>query len=411
MIEIVNKEDCCGCSACVQACPVQCISMKTDEEGFLYPDVGIDKCVNCNLCETVCPVINQSEPKEPHTCYAAKNPDDEIRMKSSSGGVFTMLAERTIGNGGVVFGARFDEQWNVVHDYTETVDGLERFRGSKYVQSRIGNCFKEAKRFLDDGREVLFSGTPCQIAGLKRFLRKDYPNLIAVDIICHGVPSPMVWKKYLMEIIARKGEKNSVSTYPNEKEQPVITGLSFRNKATGWKKYSFALTLSEATASEKNTVLLSSVFDRNPFMLAFLRDLILRPSCYRCPDKNGSSGSDLTIADFWGVQNLFPEFDDDKGINLIIVNTEKGQAAFDAVDTDRLECEIDDAVRYNSSYRSSVRCPAGYRDYFFRKIGEGMTCEAILAEIDRKQNSTGFYRIFVSIKHKIKRLIRWISGY
>lgn len=170
MIEIVEKSDCVGCEACVQRCPKQCIVMKEDAEGFLYPQIDIEKCIDCGLCERVCPVINQGEPRKPLVAYAAKNQDESVRLSSSSGGVFTALAEYVIAQGGVVFGARFDESWNVVHDYVETIEGLSAFRGAKYVQSRIGQSFLRAETFLKQGRMVLFSGLPCQITGLKKIL-------------------------------------------------------------------------------------------------------------------------------------------------------------------------------------------------------------------------------------------------
>ena len=180
MIDKKEKNNCCGCGACVQICPKQCISMAADNEGFLYPQVNSAICIDCGLCEKVCPVINQSAPREPLVVYAAKNNNEDIRLKSSSGGIFTLLAEKVIEEGGVVFGAKFDADWNVIHDYTETIEGLAAFRGSKYVQSIIDDNFKTAKQFLNNGRKVLFSGTPCQIAGLKKYLRKEYDNLLVV---------------------------------------------------------------------------------------------------------------------------------------------------------------------------------------------------------------------------------------
>lgn len=189
MIHIEDKSRCCGCAACMQRCPKLCITMSEDEEGFLYPKVDVSLCIDCGLCEKTCPVINQDEPHEPFAVYAAKNKDEKTRRESSSGGIFTMLAEQTIKSGGVVFGAKFNEQWEVEHGGVETIDDLAALRGSKYLQSRIGETYQEAERFLKEGREVLFSGTPCQIAGLKKYLRKDYPALLTVDVICHGAPS------------------------------------------------------------------------------------------------------------------------------------------------------------------------------------------------------------------------------
>ena len=215
MINIIDKKNCCGCNACVQHCPKSCVTMQEDEEGFLYPIVDQEACIDCGLCEKVCPVLNQGEERKPLQVYAANNPNEEIRMQSSSGGVFTLLAETIIQEGGVVFGARFNDDWEVIHDYTETKEELAAFRGSKYVQSRIGDSYCQAEQFLKKGRKVLFTGTPCQIAGLNLFLRKEYGNLLTVDFICHGVPSPGVWKSYLEELIALQGNrKNTVLLSP-----------------------------------------------------------------------------------------------------------------------------------------------------------------------------------------------------
>lgn len=325
MIDIKEKKECCGCGACVQRCSKSCITMREDNEGFLYPEVDREACIDCGLCEKVCPVIHQGEKRKPLAVYAAKHKDDKIRLSSSSGGAFTALAESVIEEDGVVFGAKFDEDWSVIHDYTETKEGLAAFRGSKYVQSRIGDSFKKAEYFLKAGRKVLFSGTPCQIAGLKRFLRKEYDNLLTVDFICHGVPSPGVWREYLKEETARQcGGKNSVLSHPNIKgEDARVESISFRDKRLGWQKYSFALTLSVSNGhGAKNTVLLSEPLNKNIFLRGFLTDLYLRPSCHACPAKSFKSGSDITICDFWGGQGIIPEWNDDKGMSVMFLHEE-----------------------------------------------------------------------------------------
>lgn len=199
MIKIQNKQDCCGCAACVQRCPKRCISMKEDNEGFLYPVVDESVCIDCGLCEKVCPIINRPEKLPVKEVLAVKNRNEAERMASSSGGVFIALAKKTIEKGGVVFGAVFDENWEVMHTYAETLDEVKPMMGSKYLQSRIGNSFRDAEKFLKEGREVLFTGTPCQVTALHNYLRKDYLNLLSVDFLCHGVPSPGVWRKYLDE--------------------------------------------------------------------------------------------------------------------------------------------------------------------------------------------------------------------
>ncbi len=195
--------ECCGCEACRSICPRHCISMKKDNEGFLYPVRKTEDCINCNLCEKVCPVLYPVNNAKEKFVFAAFNINETVRLQSSSGGLFTLIAEKIIERGGVVFGACFDGNWNVVHDYTDTIEGLTKFRGAKYVQSYIGNSFIKVKNFIESGREVLFTGTPCQVAGLKKFLKKPYSNLFTIDLVCHGVPSPWVWKKYLHEVVCQ----------------------------------------------------------------------------------------------------------------------------------------------------------------------------------------------------------------
>ncbi len=350
MIDIKDKKLCCGCNACVQRCPKKCISVQEDEEGFLYPLVDLSMCIDCGLCEKVCPVLNQGSERNPIELFAAANRDDSIRMQSSSGGIFTALAEQVIQEKGVVFGARFDEKWEVKHDYTETIEGLKAFRGSKYVQSRIGDTFSKAEFFLKAGRKVMFTGTPCQIAGLRLFLRKEYENLLAVDIICHGVPSPLVWRKYLGEKIQQGGLES-------------IQSISFRNKNTGWKNYSFQI--------EYNKNHLKSFFSeyasQNIFMKGFLADLYLRPSCYACPAKKLKSGSDITLGDFWGIQHIKPELDDDKGVCAFIINTRKGIEWQNKLVIQKYKFDFTDVVKGNPSLVYSVDIPEK-RAAFYDKL-------------------------------------------
>ena len=342
MISIKSKYDCCGCEACAQRCAHNAISMVQDEEGFLYPKIDKQICTDCGLCEKVCPIINQNEIKTPFATYAAKNNNELIRLNSSSGGIFTLLATKIIDDGGVVFGAKFDEQWNVVHDYAETIEELAKFRGSKYVQSQIGSSYKIAEIFLKNGRDVLFSGTPCQIAGLKRYLIKEYKNLICVDIICHGVPSPMVWQRYIDEF----------------KNRTKISHISMRDKTNGWKKFGLII-------NSVNKCICNETLSKNIFLKVFLKNLSLRPSCYNCSSLSGKSNSDITIADFWGIQNIHSEFDDDKGVNLVIINSSKGLELFNSLDNcEKIETDFEKAISYNPSYFKSVAEPK-YRKYFF----------------------------------------------
>ena len=266
--------------------------------GFLYPEVDLSRCVDCHLCEQVCPFINKGEVCVPIECLAAVNDDDEVRRASSSGGVFTLLATDVISRGGVVFGARFDDDWTVRHDYAETLDGLVALRGSKYVQSVIGDSFKQVELFLEQGREVLFSGTPCQVAALRRFLGgKHRTGLLTVEIVCHGAPSPLVWKEYLK--VRGKGKPLSV--------------VNFRDKTTGWRDYSLRI---------GNRY---SRHDIDLYMRCFLSNYSLRPSCFNCPSKSGRSGADIILGDLWGAERLAPSISDDKGTSLVVINSENGK--------------------------------------------------------------------------------------
>lgn len=381
MITIIDKSQCCGCNACVQACPKQCISMREDSEGFLYPHVDTSLCIDCGKCDKVCPVINQGASCRPSKVYAATNTNEQIRLQSSSGGIFTLLAEQIISEGGVAFGARFDESWQVVHDYAETFEGLAPFRGSKYVQSRIGDTYRQTEEFLKQGRKVLFTGTPCQIAGLKKYLRKEYDNLLVVDFVCHGVPSPMIWRKYIEETLeelrAKRGDgRNSVSLSMDE--TPVITGISFRDKSNGWKKFGFKFSYAVSKAAT-NTVsssaivdghVLSQPFPENLFMRGFLSDIYLRPSCYACPAKSGKSGSDITLGDYWGIEHVCPAIDDDKGVGLVLVNTAKGERCLAEEKVNLIETSYEEAHAGNPCISCPVR-PHAYRDYFFYHIKRG----------------------------------------
>lgn len=346
MIAILKKEDCCGCAACEQICPKHCINLNEDKEGFLYPTVNHAICINCGLCEKVCPVLTLKGERLPIKIYAGKCKNDTIRKDSSSGGLFTLLAEQIINQGGVVFGARFNEYWELVHSYTETIDGIAPMRRSKYVQSRINNTYREAERFLIKGRKVLFVGTPCQTTGLKKYLRTEYDNLLTVDFVCHGVPSPKVWRIYLDWIKTDQ-----------QKDKRQFIEINFRDKSTGWKNYSFTY----ATSSNKKT----QRFQDNPYMQAFLANLILRPSCYKCRFKKGQSGSDITIGDFWGIEQLNPSIDDDLGVSLVMIHNPK---VFDFLDVGEMtEMNYEDARMCNASIEGSAPRPL-YRDIYMFKI-------------------------------------------
>ena len=340
MIRIKQKQDCCGCYGCVSVCHENCISMATDPEGFWYPTVDTSACVNCGACERACPILNPFEKSKSDICsvYAAYTKNEQVRLQSSSGGLFTEIATYVISQGGVVFGATFDEHFNIVHTYTETLDGLEDLRGSKYVQSKIGNAYSVALKFLKQGRLVLFTGAPCQIEGLLSFLKRDYKNLLTQDIICHGVPSPMVWEKYI--------------EYREEQSECDTKRIFFRHKRQGWKNYSVNFVF-------KNHTEYIETLKKDPYMKGFLSDMCLRPSCYNCHFKSKERKSDFTLADFWGIQNICLDMDDDKGTSLVFVNSDKGAKIFDAIKDSIVikEVEADKAICFNSAMIKSAHKP------------------------------------------------------
>lgn len=312
MEKIYGKtEECCGCGACAEICPRGCIQMCMDREGFLYPVVDRERCVACGLCQRICPTKNavaRGDAIRGH--YLAYVKDEKLRWNSSSGGVFSVLAEAILKNGGVVFGAAFDEDFSVHHIGVKDSSGLDALRGSKYVESRTEHSFSEAKAVLESGKPVLFSGTPCQIAGLMQYLGKNYDRLYTVDLLCHGVPSPKVWKMYLnFQISAHRAD---------------IKRTLFRQKDFGWKAFAVKLQFDNLTAYEQ-------IFEKDLFMQMFLQNICLRPACYACKFKHLNRVSDFTIGDAWGVENYMPEMDDDKGTSVILVHTKKGEKLLNEV--------------------------------------------------------------------------------
>ena len=351
MIIITEKEFCSGCMACFNACKQNCINMNLDEEGFWYPEVDKRHCIDCGVCEKICPIIHKRRYDESRstTAFAAINNDEEIRLKSSSGGMFTLIAETILDQGGVVFGAAFDESFKSVHHIcVDNKTDLDKLRGSKYVQSKIEDTYLITKKLLDRGRKVLFTGTPCQIGGLYSYLKKSYDNLYTQDIICHGVPSPMVWERYVDER-ERKAESKTQRMF-------------FRYKKYGWKTFAVLFEFANNTTYVKN-------LNEDSYMRAFLSNICLRPSCYDCSFKSVKRQADITLADFWGIKSVLPEMDDDKGTSLVMIHSDKGKHLIECI-SDNFKChDVDIGIieSLNPSVKKSVAVNSK-REQFFRNI-------------------------------------------
>lgn len=372
------KEKCCGCAACMNRCPKDAITMVEDEKGFRYPKIDQTKCIECGLCEKSCPVLQNKRSENEPKAYACINKDEEERLRSSSGGIFSLLAKEILSKKGVVFGAAFDKDFFVTHQYIENVEDLDKLKTSKYLQSIIGNTYRQAKEFLEQGRYVLYTGTPCQIEGLLSYLGKDYKNLYTQDFICHGVPSPKVWKKY---INYRKGK---------DEKSPI--SINFRDKVPqGWKMFSLSFQYENSKYSANQT--------EDIYMKAFLRDICLRDSCYQCSFRKEKRISDITLADFWGVNKILPEWDDDRGTSLVLVNSEKGREIYQEI-LEKLkskEVTMENALMSNPAIVYSPKSHKN-RERFFQQLDEKQFDELV------KQYATE-PTLTVRLIRKLKRII------
>lgn len=380
MITITDRKQCCGCSSCAQICPNHCIIMQEDLEGFLYPAVNSSICTKCGLCEQSCPIKNAHLKKDMTTLtYVAYVRSDDLRMKSSSGGMFTLIAEKVLKQKGVIFGAAFDEDFLVHHIVIHDYEDLKKLRGSKYLQSRIENTYYEVLQFLEKGCYVLFTGTGCQIAGLKAFLNKDFEKLYTVDVLCHGAPSPKVWARYL------DWQKNA--------NKSDIDSISFRNKETGWKNYSIKLQFF-------NNNYYSKIYSEDIFMKMFLQNICLRPSCYMCRFKDINRISDITIGDCWGIDNYIPEMDDDMGTSIVLIHSEKGKTLFESLKNQMVkkEVEVDLVLPPTADSRKSVTIHPK-REAFFNKLNSGVG----LPELSKLIQPTLVKKIKIKIRTALKK--------
>lgn len=367
MPTLATQKDCTGCSACYNICPHDAITIISNTEGFLMPDIDYNKCVECRLCEKACPIVNQINLKYPEAEDAYAFWDNEARTKSSSGGAFSAIARWIIDKGGVVFGAAWTEDgFHCQHKMCTKEEELVHLRGSKYLQSDIKNTFSEAKEVLRNGRYVLFTGTPCQIAGLRSFLIKPYDRLITVDIVCHGVPSNDLFFNYIKKLIAE---------YPKYQN---ASGFHFRN-LQGWG-------ISPSLKISNKREVLTGI--PNIYMGAFEKAAVFRESCYDCRFNGISRTGDITIADFWGIglQGIPFHKDVTKGVSLVLINTEKGQDLFNALgNCFKMKRPLKEALKYNPNLIMSSSRP----DYREDAITSFNDADVTLGEINNKFNFVG----------------------
>ena len=386
MINRLESKYCTACFACVQKCPIQCIAVIQDEEGFYVPRVDVSQCTNCGLCVASCP---QLAPAKLHTClhaYAAQIKDDELLKQSTSGGLFPLLAQYVLKVDGVVFGVNMDKYGIVKNMFITDKTDLSKLQGSKYVQSFVGNTYQETEIALKEGKTVLFSGTPCQIAGLYNYLGKDYDNLVSMDVVCHGVPSQDLFLKF------RK--------WLGERHKAKVVSWDFRCKETeGWAQID-KIRYSSKTIHQRELL--------NPYSYAFLLGHTLRESCYYCKYACGSRVADITVGDYWGIRNVHPSFYSSKGVSLLLVNTERGNRAIEAIKNSMklLPSRLSDMQKFNGNLvKPSKRPPQ--RDKIYRHLQckpiDRFVCEDLKVPFDYKEHLKTW--IPYSTRQKLKKIM------
>lgn len=383
MEKIVDLLLCNGCHTCYISCPKNCINMIINKDGFLEPSIEQEKCIDCKLCIKKCPLNKKFKYDNENIKPIAKvavNKNDQIREDSSSGGIFTEIASYILNNDGSVYGAAFNNKFEVEHIRIDNIKDIYKLQGSKYVQSKIGDIFLYVKKDLEEGKKVLFTGTPCQIEGLLSFLDKKYNNLYTQDIICHGVPSPKAWNKYINEF---EGD---------------IKSISFRDKTYGWNKFSMKI------ETDKDQYI--ETLDKDCFLQSFLKNLNLRKSCYNCKFKSINRKSDITLADCWGIENINKEYFDDEGTSLVLIHSNKGKDLYNKIKNNLIQTEIDldKAIIYNTAINKSVELN-DKRDKFLRNI-DRYNYKELLYRCTKPTIVDKVKKFSIRLKNKIKRIIK-----
>jgi len=388
-----NKELCTGCAACFNICPEQAIRMVYDNEGFEYPKIDLMKCSGCNLCEAVCPTIEGSKKIVEPIVYACQNKNYEELKLSSSGGVFSLFAKKILINNGVVVGAAFNDK-SVKHILIESYEDIDKLRRSKYIQSSIGTVFNQVKKYLDSGKKVLFSGTPCQVKGLKRYLNDGINNLITIDVICFGIASPGLFKDYLYEL--------------EQKFRARIKSINFRAKE---------LSIQAIKIVFENGAYYLKETQEDPFYTAFGNRLILRPSCYTCKYNNlylernmliDRSGSDISIGDYWGVSTKFPNLNEQEGVSLVIIKSKEGLKLFNKIISDCFlqESDIAHASQFNLPLKGSLLINKR-RNKFFNEYARGK--KNLFNLLNRYNGNTPMGKIRRKLR-PIKQFLLYLKG-
>lgn len=375
---VIEKKLCTGCSACKQICPKDAISFVPDENGFLYPKIDTEKCIQCGLCKNVCPILNKEEKEFDNLFYMAWNKDNTDRINGSSGGVFASIAKYVYKNEGIVYGAAFDKNFKLHHVRTENVEELPPLLGSKYLQSDVGDIFKDVKKDLQDDKLVLFVGTPCQVYGLKLFLKKEYKNLILCDFVCHGVPSQKIFDKYI----------------ENTKD---LESFSFRDKTHGWITFSIRKKFNNGKID-------ICKFPEDMYMKGFLNNLYLRESCYNCKFTNLNRHSDITLGDFWGIEKYYPDIDYQNGVSLVIINSTIGEEVFNEIKKELKTRKVDKniAIENNACLEKPVRYNNN-RNKFLETLDQKSFQKNVKDNLPKES-------LISKVKKVIKKLIRRNHG-
>lgn len=394
--EIIKKDECCGCDACYNICPTDCIKMVDDKEGFWYPKVDKKECIECNACIEVCPALKKAK-----TDKALKNPevvacyslDEENRLESTSGGLFTEIATQIINDGGIAFGALYNEKHLVEHYYVDNLEGLRKLRQSKYLQSKIGSTFRDVKKFLKEGKKVLFAGTPCHIAGLKNYLYKDYENLYLVDFLCRGVISPKAYKQFLISLEKQHHSK--------------VQKVWFKDKTYGWHRFSTKVIFENGEEYVKDRY-------TDVYMRGYLEGpLYLRPSCHTCKYKTLPRYSDISLGDFWGIEKIRKNLDQDKGTSIYMINTEKGNDILKKIENNLIfeTMKIEDIYLGNTALTESAslseRIKIKRKIFFERYLDEDFfdLVEDLLKLTFIEKIRKNIFKILKKIKRKVLKII------